>query len=195
AILVLLSTIVYLIHYFIFGDARHIFIYLVGDIAFVFIEVLLVMMVLHRLLHYRDKQALLKKLNMIIGTFFTEMGTDLLKKLSDRDRDAGKITDQLVVSNSWSKKKFMYIGQKLKRHTSRIEIKKSDLADFKIFLAEKRQFLLNLLENPNLLEHESFSDLLWAIFHLTDELALTNWPIEIIRKRCRIVTLNILTVT
>jgi len=31
--------------------------------------------------------------------------------------------------------------------------------------------LLGLLENPNLLEHESFTNLLWAVFHLTDELA------------------------
>jgi hypothetical protein len=31
-------------------------------------------------------------------------------------------------------------------------------------------FLLGLMANPNLLEHESFTDLLWAVFHLTDEL-------------------------
>jgi len=44
------------------------------------------------------------------------------------------------------------------------------LENIKNFLKEKRQFLLNLLENPNLLEHESFTNLLWAVFHLTDEL-------------------------
>ena len=38
------------------------------------------------------------------------------------------------------------------------------------FLAKKREILLHLLENPNLLEHESFTDLLWAVFHLSDEL-------------------------
>jgi hypothetical protein len=27
-----------------------------------------------------------------------------------------------------------------------------------------------MLENPNLLEHESFTDLLWAVFHVADEL-------------------------
>jgi hypothetical protein len=27
-----------------------------------------------------------------------------------------------------------------------------------------------MLSNPNLLEHEAFTDLLWAVFHLTDEL-------------------------
>jgi len=30
--------------------------------------------------------------------------------------------------------------------------------------------LLRLLENPNLLEHETFTDLLQAVFHLTEEL-------------------------
>jgi hypothetical protein len=30
---------------------------------------------------------------------------------------------------------------------------------------------MRLLENPNLLEHDSFSNLLLAVFHLTEELA------------------------
>jgi hypothetical protein len=45
-----------------------------------------------------------------------------------------------------------------------------DLEKLKSFLIGKRNFLLGLLENPNLLEHESFTDLLWAVFHLTEEL-------------------------
>jgi hypothetical protein len=40
--LILLSAILYLIHFAIFRDAHHIFLYLIGDIAFVPIEVLLV---------------------------------------------------------------------------------------------------------------------------------------------------------
>ncbi len=35
---------------------------------------------------------------------------------------------------------------------------------------QKRQFLLSLLEKTILLEHEHFTDLLWAVFHLTEEL-------------------------
>jgi hypothetical protein len=34
-----------------------------------------------------------------------------------------------------------------------------------MFLLEERDFLLRLLENPTLLEHESFTDLLRAVFH------------------------------
>ena len=45
-----------------------------------------------------------------------------------------------------------------------------DLEDLRNFLVQKRDFFLRLLENPNLLEHDSFSSLLLAVFHLTEEL-------------------------
>ncbi len=45
-----------------------------------------------------------------------------------------------------------------------------NLKDLKQFLIGKRNFLVRLLENPALLEHESFTGLLRAVFHLTEEL-------------------------
>ena len=36
---------------------------------------------------------------------------------------------------------------------------------------DNRRFLIDLIENPVLIEHEDFSDLLLAVFHLMDELA------------------------
>ena len=52
-----------------------------------------------------------------------------------------------------------------------VDIKKGDLAGLRSFIIERRVFLLGLLENPNLLEHEQFTELLWAVFHLAEELA------------------------
>ena len=49
AALLTLSALFYWMHFLLFHDAHHIFIYLVGDIAFVPIEVLLVTLILHRL--------------------------------------------------------------------------------------------------------------------------------------------------
>ena len=49
--------------------------------------------------------------------------------------------------------------------------KRGNLDALKGLLIEKRSFFLRLLENPVLLEHEAFSDLLWAVSHLTEELA------------------------
>ncbi len=169
-LLVALSALVYLIHYFIFRDAHHIFIYLIGDIAFVFFEVLLVTLVLHQLLHFREKKALLNKLNMVIGAFFSEVGEGLLKAFSIFDKEAFKITRKLVITDGWSEREFLKIRKSVKSHPYEIDSKRGDLEQIRDFLKEKRQFLLNLLENPNLLEHESFTNLLWAVFHLTEEL-------------------------
>ena len=47
-------------------------------------------------------------------------------------------------------------------------------------MLEKRDFILRLLENPNLIEHDRFTDLLWAVMHVVDELearpTLTGLP-------------------
>jgi hypothetical protein len=169
-ILISLSAVVYFIHYLIFRDARHIFIYLIGDIAFVFIEVLLVTLVLHELLAYREKKALLKKLNMVIGAFFSEVGTKLMTYFIAFDSEASNMTKHLVVRKEWPHKEFINMRKKIMGHTAIIDCKKGDLEGLKDFFVKKRDFLLTLLENPNLLEHESFTNLLWAVFHLTEEL-------------------------
>lgn len=169
-ILILLSAIVYFVHFLIFKDAHHIFIYLIGDIAFVFIEVLLVTLVFHQLLHYREKKALLNKLNMVIGTFFSEAGTELLSLFASFDKEPYKIKDKLARVELWSGRDFYKILKEVSSHDCLLDSKKGDLEKLKSFLKEKRQFFLNLLENQNLLEHESFTNLLWAVFHLTEEL-------------------------
>ena len=56
SVLIFLSAIFYFFHYAIFHDTHHIFIYLVGDIAFVPIEVLLVTVIIHRVLITREKR-------------------------------------------------------------------------------------------------------------------------------------------
>jgi len=170
--LIALSALVYFIHYFIFRDAHHIFIYLIGDIAFVFLEVLLVTLVLHQLLRYREKKVMLNKLNMVIGAFFSEVGRELLKKFSDFDTKSSEISHKLVITNESFEKEFLKICKSVENHTYNIDSKRGDLENIRNFLKEKRQFLLNLLGNPNLLEHESFTNLLWAVFHLTEELTL-----------------------
>ena len=168
--LVVLSVFFYTIHFLIFRDAHHIFIYLIGDVAFVFLEVLLVTLVIHQLLGYREKKSMFNKLNMVIGVFFSEVGTELLKTFAAFDKKAAKITKRLVVTNDWSEKDFSKMYKDVKGHNCNIDVSRGELEEIKKTLKGKRNFLLNLLENPNLFEHESFTDLLWAVFHLTEEL-------------------------
>ena len=169
--LMALSAVFYLIHYAIFRDVHHIFLYLIGDIAFVFVQVLMVTLIIDQLLSVREKRAMFNKMNMVIGAFFSEVGTQLLKSFSDFASHEDQIKKDLFENNDWSNKTFSNINKHLKGYDYRVESQKGDLEGLKNFLLEKRDFLLGLLENPNLLEHESFTELLWAVFHLTEELA------------------------
>ncbi len=168
--LVVLSAVFYVIHYVIFRDVHHIFIYMIGDIAFVFVEVLLVTLIIHRLLTEREKRSRLEKLNMVIGAFFSEVGTQLLTYLSDFDPNLDRIREDLIVTNNWSEQEFSSVSKRLRNYDYSVVIKKVDLEDLRAFLVVKRDFLLRLLENPVLLEHESFAELLQSVFHLTEEL-------------------------
>lgn len=168
--LIVLSAFFYLIHYAIFRDVHHIFLYLIGDIAFVFVEVLMVTLIIHQLLNEREKRTKLNKLNMVIGTFFSEVGTDLLKSFIEFDVHVDKIRGNLILSDHWSGHQFLEVNKSLMNYDFKIESQKGDLEKLRSFLIGKREFLLRLLENPNLLEHETFTNLLWAVFHLAEEL-------------------------
>ncbi len=171
AVFITLSAVVYYIHFLFFHDVHHIFLYLVGDIAFVFFEVFLVTLVLHELLTVREKQALMNKLNMVIGAFFSEVGLTLLKTAASADGKSSAIAQALLVDNGWSAREFRAAQVQLKEYEYGVAVERIELQELKDFLSSRRDFLLRLLENPNLLEHESFTNLLWAVFHLTEELA------------------------
>jgi len=171
AVLIVLSAVLYFSHYLIFRDSHHIFLYLVGDIAFLPIEVLLVTIIIDRLLKRREKEAMMTKMNMVIGTFFSEVGTRLLKDISAADTNIQDVARDVLLNTDWSARGVAKKKKALSSYTPQLDLTDFDLMDMKRFLVDRRDFFLRLLENPNLLEHERFTDLLWAVFHLMDELS------------------------
>jgi hypothetical protein len=170
ASLIVLSALVYIAQIEIFKTPRDTFFYLFQDLAFVPISVLMVTVIIDQVLRIREKTALLKKMNMVIGAFNSEVGTALLKSLSFFDTDYEKTRQKLVINSKWSDQEFNSIRKSLQAYDFVMDSRNGDLEELKNFLVGKRNFLLGLLENPNLLEHETFTDLLWAVFHLTEEL-------------------------
>jgi hypothetical protein len=108
---------------------------------------------------------------MVIGAFFSEVGTKLLHYFVVFDEDASSIGKKLIVNKGWDDTQFAVAMQELKKHQVRMDYRRGDLAGLKEFLVVRRGFLLRLLENQNLLEHETFTELLWAVFHLMEELS------------------------
>ncbi|OFW59079.1 MAG: hypothetical protein A2W01_04310 [Candidatus Solincola sediminis] len=168
--LLLLSAFLYLLHYAIFSDSHHIFIYLLGDFAFLPIEVLFVTLIIDRVLEQREKRSRMEKLNMVIGTFFSEVGSELLAHLSSFDLNCNDIRECLILGPEWKLEEFDLASQTVAEHDCMIGQSDDELDDLRGFLLSRRPFLITMLENSSLLEHETFTDLLWAVFHLTEEL-------------------------
>lgn len=167
--LVCFSAVIYLIQLSIFHDEHDTFFYMLQDLAFVPISVLLVTFILERLIASREKKSKLEKMNMVIGAFYSEVGTKLIKYCAKYDKDYKDNKCSLHFSNDWTSKDFDQAAIFIKNKAFRIDLKLYSVEELKSFLLIKRNFLLNLLGNPVLLEHDTFTDLLWSIFHITDE--------------------------
>jgi hypothetical protein len=179
-ILILISVVLYSLIYVVFHDAKAVLFYIGIDFAFIPLEVLIVVLVIERAITEKEKAMMLEKLNMVIGAFFSEVGTELLKEISEFDPNKDIISKNLLIAADWTEGDFSVASNIINNQNYSIILKSdqdksiSFLKDTKLFLTTKREFLLGLLENPNLLEHETFTDMLWAVFHLTEELDHRN---------------------
>jgi hypothetical protein len=168
--LAVLSTVLYLLDYFIIGSARDIASSFLGNLAFLPIYVIFVTLMIEQIMRQRERQTIMRKLNMVIGVFFSEVGNRLLKELSAYVVMCDELRSRLQVNGQWREDDFQRAQDYLRSHELRIDCSGCDKQQLKEFLVAKRSFLVGLLENQNLLEHEQFSDLLWAVFHLVEEL-------------------------
>lgn len=171
ALMVALSAVLYAVHFAIFHDPHHIFIYMLGDLAFLPLEVLFVTLIIHKLLSDRDKRMTMEKMNMVIGAFYSEIGTELLRRLRDFDGRSEDKRRVLAAAGELTEGNFPQLVEALSKLEFSVESFPGDLQGLRALVVGKRDFMVRLLENPILLEHESFTNLLWAVFHLTEELA------------------------
>ena len=126
------------------------------------------------LLNRREQRIRRQKLNMVIGLFFSEIGTRLLSCFSEFDPQLESIRKDLIVTTEWSDSEFSSVMNRLRNYGYAIDIHRGSLMELRVFLKEKGDFLIRLLENPLLLEHEHFTDLLMALFHLREEMLSRN---------------------
>jgi hypothetical protein len=168
--LLVVSLVLYGVDYLVFGRGGEIGFGILGNLAFLPIYVLFVTLMIERVLKERERLAIRQKLNMVIGVFFSEVGTVMLKDCFGFIRSSGDLAGQLKITGPWTHADFRRAADFLSSHDIEADSRLGDLDTLRQFLIEKRGFMLGLLENPNLLEHESFTDLLWAVFHLIEEL-------------------------
>jgi hypothetical protein len=168
--LVVVSAVLYATNILVFRTAHDTLYYLWIDLAFIPLEVLIVGVIVDQLIERRAKGAIAQKLNMVIGAFFSELGTPLLARLLPAMEEAPAIRERLHLKASWKKDDFSRAFQFARDFSGEVDLGHVDLYDLRAYMLEKRDFILRLLENPNLIEHDRFTDLLWAVMHVVDEL-------------------------
>jgi hypothetical protein len=107
---------------------------------------------------------------MVIDAFFSEIGNALIKNFQVFLAENPGLQSHCDVKPDWRQEDFKKRIQELRQSSFHTDARCIQLEGLRKLLSEKRLFLLSLLENPNLLEHDKITDMLWAVSHLTEEL-------------------------
>jgi hypothetical protein len=119
----------------------------------------------------RERQERMKKINMVLGVFYSEIGNHLLSLFSSYDPEIESLSQHLLVKAGWTAREFRELQRLISQHNFTVDMTRVNLVALHDLLAGRRNFLVRLLENPVLIEHEAFAETLLAIFHLTEELS------------------------
>lgn len=124
------------------------------------------------MLSRREIQAHRRKLHLIIGVYFSEVGTRLLALCAQADPHRNQFCEELSINQGWTDQQFLQAARKIKDCIFQVELDRIDLPELQVFLAAQRRSLVDLLENPITLEHENFTEHLQAVFHLNEEMGV-----------------------
>jgi len=171
-ILIILSLLSYSVQIHLFHHEADTYFYFLQDLSFVPIQVLIVTFVIDRLLKRQQRISLMKKVYVSIGIFYNEIGNELLKHFFDLTTNKDDLKNSLEITVQWNSKDFDKAEKWINTNPVIIDVPKEKIEILKLFLDSKRIFILNLLENSNLSEHDTFTDTLLGVCHLSDELAL-----------------------
>lgn len=169
-VLAVSSLILYTCDYVLLGSVKELTIWLLGNLAFLPLYVIIVTFMIDHVMKERERQSIMRKLNMVIGVFFSEIGNQLLRELTPFVLSNTQLKQALLVTPAWGPKEFSQAERVLTSLDISVNCASCDITQLRNFMVGKRNFLVGLLENQSLLEHEQFTDLLWSVFHLVEEL-------------------------
>jgi len=134
------------------------------------LHILLVTFLLDRVLSARQKRQRLEQVNIVISAFFSETGSDTLRTLNSVIANIDDVKELIGMKPSWDDKAFAHAARAIKACSVQADINTQTIDNLKNTLPSKDE-IVKMFANPNLLEHDSFTDMLWALYHLIDELS------------------------
>ena len=104
-VMVALIIIIYGSNYLVLGDAEHIISYIWTHLGFIPVDILLVAFILDEIIEKKEKEAMLEKLDMLMSTFFSEVGNELISQLSTVNKYKAS-TENLKSIKNWNEDDF-----------------------------------------------------------------------------------------
>lgn len=170
--LIAATIIIYTLKFLIIGDdgTSNTATYIFNALGFLPLNVLLVTLILNSLLSMRAKKEQQEKMKMIVGLFFSEFGSKLLRIFVRCDTASNNLKSVMNVQKSWTRKEYANSREVIENHCSRLQPETDDFEEIRELLRTNHEFLLRLVENPVFLEHGKITELMQALFHLSEEL-------------------------
>ena len=170
--LIAATIIIYTLKFLIIGDdgTSNTATYIFNALGFLPLNVLLVTLILNSLLSMRAKKEQQEKMKMIVGLFFSEFGSKLLRIFVRCDTASNNLKSVMNVQKSWTRKEYANAREVIENHCSCLQPETDDFEEIRELLRVNHEFLLRLVENPVFLEHGKITELMQALFHLSEEL-------------------------
>lgn len=133
------------------------------------LNLILMTFVFSKLIKLHTKESRLRKQKMLVNAFFSEFGNRLLKQIAQLDSNRSELTQCAGTGDQWDGD-IEKIREVFNNHSAKLVVSSENFTQVMNALDSKHSFILTLLEHPALVQHERFSNLVWALFHLEDEL-------------------------
>ena len=174
-IAIIAFILIYGSYYLFHPDLTEIVVYIWKHLGLIAVDVLVVVLLVEGLLSKKENEILQEKLDMILSSFYMEVGNELIYKLASINSE-DTYSNRLKAIHDWDLKDYDNALKVLKQNPVKFSTDLDEnerfvfLNDLRIFLKGNRKFLMDLINNPNLFEKIEFSELLMAISHLSEEL-------------------------
>jgi len=168
-ILLFISIVLYVIHFFLFHEPRFIFKLMINNLAFAPISVLFVTLFINQVLEIRTKRERAQKNYLALGTFFHEIGGELIRRMASFDSNIEETRELVSIDDSWGEKEFLSARKELSGRHAHLSPERMDIIKLGRCMIRHKKYIVDMLSNPILMEHEALTDMLWSTYHLAME--------------------------
>lgn len=164
----IVSAAIYILQILIFHDPRNTFFYIFQDLAFMPVSIAIATLLIGDLVDRHETKERIEKTRMLTSTFYTHVGVYLIEAMLQVTDERAQLGSALAVQCD-SEDEVRKVQNRVKELDLHVHLTKECYDRVTDLMDQSSTAMLVLASSPVLLEHEEFTDMLWGIFHLTDE--------------------------